>query len=84
MPNAVTRIRGGPNPSAAQKLIDFLLSNEIESMLRDSAGQIPILPGSEPPESLGLSEVRFMEVDYEEVAQKIEEIQPYLKSWAGL
>lgn len=84
MPNAVTRIRGGPNPSAAQTLIDFLLSNEVESMLRDSAGQIPILPGSEPPESFGLSEVRFMEVDYEDVAQKIEEIQPYLKSWAGL
>jgi hypothetical protein len=28
--------------------------------------------------------VRFMEVDYEDVARKIEEIQPYLRSWAGL
>ncbi len=52
-------------------------------MLRDSAGQIPILPGSEPPENFGLAEVRFMDVDYEDVARKIEEIQPYLKSWAG-
>jgi len=84
MPNAVARIRGGPNPSAAQKLIDFLLSSEVESMLRDSAGQIPILPGSEPPGSFGLAEVRFMKVDYEDVARKIEEIHPYLKSWAGL
>ena len=84
MPNAVARIRGGPNSEEAQRLIDFLLSPEVESMLRDSAGQIPILPGSDPPESFALAEARFMEVDYDEVARKIEEIQPYLKSWAGL
>jgi iron(III) transport system substrate-binding protein len=83
MPNAVARIRGGPNPSAAQTLIDFLLTPAIETMLRDTAGQIPILPGSEPPEGFGLAEVRFMEVDYEDVARKIEELQPYLKGWAG-
>ncbi len=84
MPNAVARMRGGPNPEEAQKLIDFLLTPEIETMLRDSAGQIPILPGGEPPEGFGLKEVRFMDVDYEDVARKIEEIQPYLKGWAGL
>lgn len=84
MPNAVARIREGPNPEAAQRLIDFLLTPEVESILRETAGQIPILPGGEPPESFGLGEVRFMEVDYEDVARKIEEIQPYLKSWAGL
>jgi len=53
-------------------------------MLRDSAGQIPILPGSEPPGGFDLAGVHFMEVDYEELARKIEEIQPYLRSWAGL
>jgi ABC-type Fe3+ transport system substrate-binding protein len=84
MPNAVARIGGGPNPEAAQKLIDFLLTSEVESMLRDSAGQIPTLPGSDPPEGFGLSHVRFMEVDYEEVARKIEAIQPYLARWADL
>ena len=84
MPNAVARMRGGPNPEAAQKLIDFLLTPEIETMLRDSAGQIPLLPGTEPPVSFGLAEVKFMNVDYEAVARKIEEMQPYLKSWAGL
>jgi iron(III) transport system substrate-binding protein len=84
MPNAVARIAGGPHPVEAQALIDFLLTPEVEGMLRDSAGQIPLLPGNEPPEVFGLGAVRFMEVDYEAVARKIEEIQPYLKSWAGL
>ena len=84
MPNAVARMLGGPNPAAAQRLIDFLLTPEVEAMLRDSAGQIPILPGGEPPQSFGLAEVRFMDVNYEDVARKIEEIQPYLKNWAGL
>ncbi|HXV60210.1 MAG TPA: extracellular solute-binding protein, partial [Vicinamibacteria bacterium] len=84
MPNAVARMRGGPNPEQAQTLIDFLLTSETETMLRESAGQIPVLPGGAPPEGFGLAEVRFMNVDFEEVARKIEAIQPYLKSWAGL
>ena len=84
MPNAVSRIAGGPNPEHAQALIDFLLTPEIETMLRESAGQIPVLPGVEPPRKFGLAEVRFMDVDYEAVARKIEEIQPYLERWTGL
>lgn len=84
MPNAVALLRGGPNPEEAQELIDFLLSSEVESLLRDSAGQIPLLPGTELPAGLELEDIRWMDVDYEAVARKVEEIQPYLKSWAGM
>lgn len=84
MPNAVALVRGGPNPDTGQELIDFLLSSEVERLLRDSAGQIPLLPGSEPPAGLELDNLRWMDVDYEAVARKVEEIQPYLRSWAGM
>lgn len=84
MPNAVALVRGGPNPEAGQKLIDFLLSSEVEGLLRDSAGQIPLLPGTEPPAGLELESLRWMDVDYRAVARKVEEIQPYLRSWAGM
>jgi len=85
MPNAVALIRGGPHPEEGRRLIEYLLSSEVEALLRESAGQIPLLPGANPPAELtGLGEARWMEVDYEEVARKLEEIQPYLKGWAGM
>lgn len=85
MPNAVALIRGAPHPEQGKQLIEFMLSSEVETLLRESAGQLPLLPGADPPADLeGLGEVRWMEVDYAEVARKVEEIQPYLKSWAGM
>ncbi len=84
MPNAVALVRGGSNPKAGQELIDFLLSSEVESLLRDSAGQFPLLPGSEPPAGSELESLRWMDVDYEAVARQVEKIQPYLRSWAGM
>ena len=43
IPNTVALIKGGPNPEAGKKLIDFLLSREVEEMLAHSdSGQIPL------------------------------------------
>ena len=84
-PNAVGRIARGPHPDEARHLIDYLLSPEVEEMLRQSAGQIPILPGGKEPSGFPpLEEIRFIEVDYSRVAQMVEEIQPYLQSWTGM
>jgi len=45
IPNTVARVRGGPNATAAAKLIDFLLSERVERMLAESASHnIPIRP----------------------------------------
>jgi iron(III) transport system substrate-binding protein len=84
MPNAVALVRGGPDPKEGQELIDFLLTSAVEGMLRDAAGQIPVLPGTEPPADLPLDHVKWMDVDYEAIARKVDEIQPYLRSWAGM
>lgn len=46
IPNTVARVKGGPNPDAAAKLIDFLLSERVERMLAESvSGNVPIRPG---------------------------------------
>lgn len=43
MPNSVALIRGGPNPDAGKKLIDFLLTAETEVLLaRSRSRQIPL------------------------------------------
>lgn len=45
IPSSVARVRGGPNPANAAKLIDFLLSEEVERILaRDESRFIPLRP----------------------------------------
>ncbi len=45
IPNTVARVRGGSNPQAAARLIDFLLSEEVEVMLAESPSRnIPLRP----------------------------------------
>jgi len=49
IPNSVALIRGGPNPENARKLIEFLVSAEVETLLaRSESAQIPLRAGIEP------------------------------------
>src|SRR5690606_20647409 len=46
IPNTASRVRGGPNPETAAKLIEYLLSEKVERLLAESAsGNIPLRPG---------------------------------------
>ncbi len=74
IPNTVALIKGGPNPDAGKKFIDFLLSKEVEEMLAHSdAGQIPLRADvKRPPHVPTLDNIKAMEVDYEEVAEQME------------
>jgi iron(III) transport system substrate-binding protein len=46
IPNTVGRVAGGPNPEAARRLIDFLLSEKVERMLAESVSHnVPLHPG---------------------------------------
>ncbi len=48
LPNTLGIIKGCPNPEGARKLIDFLLSPEIETALAEGEShQLPLNPGSE-------------------------------------
>jgi len=74
IPNTVGLIKGGPNPEAGKKFIDFLLSKEVEQMLAFSdAGQIPLRPDVKRPSHVPTpGKVKAMEVDYEKVAEQME------------
>jgi iron(III) transport system substrate-binding protein len=74
IPNTVALIKGGPNPEAAKKLIDFLLSPKVEEMLANcESRQIPLRSGIKlPAEIPALGEIKAMEVDYEKVADLME------------
>jgi len=85
LPNAAVLIKGGKNPENAKKLMDYLLSSETERKLAFAdCAQIPLHPGIQTPNDVKrIEEIRPMKVDYETVAKKLQEIQSYLKDWAG-
>jgi iron(III) transport system substrate-binding protein len=84
VPNAAVLIANAPQTDLGKKLIDYLLSKETEAKLaRSDAAQIPLHSGVEgPPELRGIDNIRTMQVNYAEVAAKLQAIQPFLKRWA--
>jgi iron(III) transport system substrate-binding protein len=84
VPNATVLIAGAPHPDLGKKLVDYLLSRETEAKLaRSNAAQIPLHAGVEgPPELRPIDTVKTMQVNYAAIAAKLQEIQPFLKSWA--
>ena len=67
IPNTIALIKDGPNPAAARKLVDYLLSPEVEQKLAESdSRQIPLHPDLNPP--LGIPAFEAAPVDYEVAA----------------
>ena len=85
LPNATVLIKGGPNPENGKKLIDYLLSPQTERKLAFAdCAQIPLHKGVETPNDvIKIEELKSMNVNFEAVAKKLQEVQPYLKEWVG-
>lgn len=86
MPNTVSLIKGAPHPEEAKKLIDYLLSPEVEAMLaRSDSMNVPLHPGVEtPPHVSAIDQLKFCEVDYEQVAARVQEVDRKLQKLLGL
>lgn len=85
LPTTVVRIRGGPHPDGARRLVDHLLSAPAERYLAAHGAHIPLHSGVETPDGVrSVQEIHAMEVDYAEVAKVLERIQPWLRRWVGL
>ena len=85
LPNAAVLIKGGPNPENGKKFIDYVISSKTERKLAFAdCAQIPLHKGVETPDDvIKIEELKSMKVDFEAVAEKLQEIQPYLKEWVG-
>src|SRR2546430_2552581 len=85
LPNAVALIKGEPHPENGKQLIDYLLSTSTERKLAFAdCAQIPLHSGVDtPPEVRRIEDIKPMRVGYADLARKMEEIQPFLKEWAG-
>jgi len=79
IPNTAAIVKGGPHPSTARKLIDYLTSAELESRLaRSGSLQMPVRRGvSTPAEVPALSSLKPMRVSLQEIADRL----PFSSQW---
>lgn len=81
IPNSVMMIAGGPNPENAKKLIDYILSEQVEDRLaKGDSVQIPLHEGIQaPPGVVTLDQLHSMEVDFAKVAANVEPVTEFLR-----
>ncbi len=82
MPNTVSLIKNNHQTQTGKKLIDYLLSKKTEEKLAISCAQMPLHKGVKTPKDIqSLDAIKAMKIDYNKTAQKLEEIQKFLKEW---
>lgn len=86
MPNMLSLIAGAPHAEAGKKLIDYLVSPEVERMLAQSeAVQIPLHSGVEGPKNMPpISSIKPMTLDYGKAANRVEDVTRRLQTILGL
>jgi iron(III) transport system substrate-binding protein len=86
MPNMVSLIANAPNPDEGRKLIDYLLSPDVERQLAQSeAVQIPLHAGVEGPKNIpAIDTFKPMTLDYSKAANRVEDVTKRLAGILGL
>jgi iron(III) transport system substrate-binding protein len=86
MPNMVSLIANGPHPDEGRKLIDYLLSAEVERRLAQSeAVQIPLHAGVPGPKNIpAIDTFRPMTLDYTRAAARVGDVTARLATLLGL
>jgi iron(III) transport system substrate-binding protein len=86
MPNMVSLIANAPHIEAGQKLIDYMLSPEVEhSLAQSEAVQIPLREGVEGPKNIApLKSFKPMTLDYGRAADRVEDVTRRLQTILGL
>jgi iron(III) transport system substrate-binding protein len=86
MPNMVSLIANAPHPDEAKRLIDYLLSADVERALAASeAVQIPLHAGVPGPKNLpAIGTFKPMTLDYAKAASRVEDVTARLQRILGL
>jgi len=85
MPNMVCLIKNSPNQGNGKKLINYLVSSEVEKSLAFAmCAQMPLrhYVGT-PADVLTIAAIKGMDINYHDVAMKLDKIGEFLKQWAG-
>jgi iron(III) transport system substrate-binding protein len=82
IPNTLALLKGSPHPEAANKLVDYLLSERVERQLAEGpSGQIPLRKGvPASPRVKTPADVRAMDVKWSDAAQKWDTAAEFLNA----
>ncbi len=82
IPNTLSLIKDSPHPKEAEKLLDYLLSAEVERKLAvGPSAQIPLQSGVPASERVKTpAQVKAMEVDWSAAAAKWDEVSHFLQT----
>jgi iron(III) transport system substrate-binding protein len=88
IPNTVAVIKGCPNPDGAKKLVDYLLSPEVETKLAmGESHQIPLNPKvtveKVPTQFMPPANLKTMQVDWQKATDRWDESQRFLVDLFG-
>lgn len=82
LPNTLSSIRNGPNPEGARRVAEFLLSNDVSTMLGASCGQVSLVSGLDSPgASVQLADLKAMAVDPAACGARLESLLPKLREF---
>ena len=86
MPNMVSLVANAPHPDEARRLIDYLLSADVERQLAQSeAVQIPLHAGVAGPKNIpAIDTFKPMTLDYAKAAARVEDVTSRLATILGL
>jgi iron(III) transport system substrate-binding protein len=85
MPTSVLLLKGGPNFDEGKRLVDQLLSAEVETALTKAGAHMPLRGDVVAPAGMRrVGELRAMPADYAMIASEMEAQQPFLRKWVGL
>lgn len=86
MPNMVSLIARAPHAEEGQRLIDYLLSRDVEAQLaRSDAVQIPLHPGVAGPKNIpAIDTFTPMTLDFTKAAKRVEDVTARLAGILGL
>jgi iron(III) transport system substrate-binding protein len=83
IPNTLAILKDSPNPEGARRLVDYLLSAEVEKRLAEAEiHQVPLNPevkAALPREIETPRSVRAMKVDFVKAAEMWEQVQQFLR-----
>lgn len=85
IPNTVCLMAGAPHPNAGKRLIDYLLSAEVEAQLAQARSrQIPLRPGVPAGSHVpALEDIVAMRVDWERAAAHADESRAFVEQEFG-
>jgi iron(III) transport system substrate-binding protein len=85
MPTSIILLKGAPHVDDGKRLVDYLVSADVEKQMAEAAAHMPLRAGVPVPAGVKRSsELRVMQLDYAKVAGEMEANQPWLRQWAGL